>query len=85
MKKVFVTRKFNKIASEITRDEFVAMMIADVEYTIAKFRTWSAIVADKKYQEDNEAYKILRAEKVERIIAESYKKVQARVLSPSLC
>ena len=74
MKKVFVTRKFNKNASEITRDEFVAMMIADVEYTIAKFRTWSAIVADKKYQEDNEAYKILRAEKVERIIAESYKK-----------
>ena len=74
MKKVFVTRKFNKNASEITREEFVAMMIADVEYTIAKFRAWSAIVADKKYQEDNEVYKILRAEKVERIIAESYKK-----------
>ena len=74
MKKVFVTRKFNKNASEITRDEFVAMMIADVESTIAKFRAWSAIVSDKKYQEDNEAYKILRAEMVERIITESYKK-----------
>lgn len=74
MKKVFVTRKFNKNASEITRDEFVAMMISDIESTIAKYRAWSAIVSDKKYQEDNEAYKILRAEKVERIIAESYKK-----------
>ncbi len=74
MKKVFVTRIFNKNASEITREEFVAMMRADVEVAIAKFRTWSAIVNDKKYQEDNEAYKIRRAEKVERIIAESYKK-----------
>ena len=74
MKKVFVTRKFNKKASEITREEFVAMMRADVEATIAKFRTWTAIVGDKKYQEDNEAYKIRRAEKVEQIISESYKK-----------
>ena len=74
MKKVFVTRKFNKNASEITREEFVAMMRADVEATIAKFRTWTAIVGDKKYQEDNEAYKIRRAEKVEQIISESYKK-----------
>lgn len=74
MKKVFVTRKFNKNASEITRDEFIAMMRADVESTIAKFRTWTAIVGDKKYQEDNEAYKIRRAEKVEQIISESYKK-----------
>lgn len=74
MKKVFVTRKFNKNASEITRDEFIAMMRADIEATIAKFRTWSAIVNDKKYQEDNEAYKIRRAEKVEQIISESYKK-----------
>lgn len=74
MKKVFVTRKFNKNASEITRDEFIAMMRADIEATIAKFRTWSAIVNDKKYQEDNEAYKIRRAEKIERIISESYKK-----------
>ena len=74
MKKVFVTRKFNKNASEITRDEFIAMMRADIEATITKFRTWSAIVNDKKYQEDNEAYKIRRAEKIERIISESYKK-----------
>ena len=74
MKKVFVTRKFNKNASEITRDEFISMMRADIEATIAKFRTWSAIVGDKKYQEDNEAYKIRRAEKVEQIISESYKK-----------
>ena len=74
MKKVFVTRKFNKNASEITRDEFISMMRADIEATIAKFRTWTAIVGDKKYQEDNEAYKIRRAEKVEQIIAESYKK-----------
>jgi hypothetical protein len=73
MKKVFVTRKFNKNASEITREEFVAMMRADVESTIAKFRTWSAIVNDKKYQEDNEAYKIRRAEKIEGIIEKSYK------------
>lgn len=74
MKKVFVTRKFNKNASEITREEFIAMMRADIEAANAKFRAWSAIVGDKKYQEDNEAYKIRRAEKVERIIAESYKK-----------
>lgn len=74
MKKVFVTRKFNKSASEITRDEFISMMRADIEATIAKFRTWTAIVGDKKYQEDNEAYKIRRAEKVEQIISESYKK-----------
>lgn len=74
MKKVFVTRKFNKNASEITRDEFISMMRADIEATIAKFRTWTAIVGDKKYQEDNEAYKIRRAEKVEQIISESYKK-----------
>ena len=74
MKKVFVTRIFNKNASEITREEFVTMMRADVEATIAKFRAWTAIVGEKKYQEDNEAYKIRRAEKVEKIIANSYKK-----------
>lgn len=74
MKKVFVTRKFEKNASEITREEFVAMMRADVEVAIAEFREWSAIESEKKYQVDNEAYKIRRAEKVERIISESYKK-----------
>lgn len=74
MKKVFVTRKFNKNASEIAREEFVAMMRADVEVAIAEFREWSAIESEKKYQVDNEAYKIRRAEKIEQIIAESYKK-----------
>ena len=73
MKKVFVTRNFEKNASEITREEFVAMMRADVEVAIAEFREWTAIEGEKKYQEDNERYKIRRAEKVERIIAESYK------------
>ena len=74
MKKVFVTRNFEKNASEITREEFVSMMRADVEVAIAEFREWSAIESEKKYQVDNEAYKIRRAEKVEQIIAESYKK-----------
>jgi hypothetical protein len=74
MKKVFVTRNFEKNASEITREEFVAMMRADVEVAIAEFREWTAIEGEKKYQEDNEAYKIRRAEKIERIIAESYGK-----------
>lgn len=74
MKKVFVTRNFEKNASEITREEFVAMMRADVEVAIAEFREWSAIESEKKYQVDNEAYKIRRAEKIEQIIAESYKK-----------
>lgn len=74
MKKVFVTRIFNKNASEITREEFVAMMRSDVEVAIAEFREWSAIESEKKYQADNDAYKIRRAEKVERIISESYSK-----------
>ena len=74
MKKVFVTRNFEKNASEITREEFVAMMRADVEVAIAEFREWSAIESEKKYQVDNEAYKIRRVEKIEQIIAESYKK-----------
>ena len=74
MKKVFVTRNFEKNASEITREEFVAMMRADVEVAITEFREWSAIESEKKYQVDNEAYKIRRAEKVEQIISESYKK-----------
>ena len=74
MKKVFVTRNFEKNASEITREEFVAMMRADVEVAIAEFREWTAVEGEKKYQVDNEAYKIRRADKVERIIAESYKK-----------
>lgn len=74
MKKVFVTRNFEKNASEITREEFVAMMRADVEVAIAEFREWSASESEKKYQVDNEAYKIRRAEKIEQIIAESYNK-----------
>ena len=73
MKKVFVTRNFEKNASEITREEFVAMMRADVEVAIAEYREWSATEREKKYQADNEEYKIRRAERVEQIIAESYK------------
>lgn len=74
MKKVFVTREFNKSASEITKAEFIQMMSEDIAVAIAEYRVWSAEEAEKKYQADNESYKIRRAEKIAHIVDNSYKK-----------
>ena len=73
MKKVFITREFNKIASEITKEEFIQMMLEDIESAKIAFRKWSDEIAEATYQRDNEEYIVKRAEKIEKIIADSYK------------
>ena len=73
MKKVFITREFNKSASEITKEEFIQMMLEDIESAKIAFRKWSDEIAEATYQRDNEEYIVKRAEKIEKIIAESYK------------
>ena len=69
MKKVFITREFNKSASEITKEEFIQMMLEDIESAKIAFRKWTDEIAEATYQRDNEEYIIKRAEKIEKIIA----------------
>lgn len=73
MKKVFITREFDKSASEITKEEFIQMMLEDIESAKIAFRKWTDEIAKATYQKDNEEYIIKRAEKIEKIIADSYK------------
>ena len=51
MKKVFITREFNKSASEITKEEFIQMMLEDIESAKVAFRKWSDEIAEATYQE----------------------------------
>ena len=69
----FVTREFNKNSSEITREEFINMFLEDIENAKVAYRKWSDEIAEARYQKDNEEYAIKRAEKIEKIIADSYK------------
>ena len=73
MKATFVTREFGKTGAELTKEEFIQMMMEDIESAKIAFRKWSDEIAEATYQKDNEEYIAKRAEKIEKIIADSYK------------
>lgn len=74
MKMTFVIRELGKTGSELTKDEFIKMMMEDIEIASEEYRKWSDEVAEQKYIKDSEAYAIRRQQVNDRIVEESYKK-----------
>ena len=74
MKKVYVSREFTKNPADITREEFIAMAIADVEVAKAGYRKWSEEVAEKRYEEDTKRHRENLDQRMLDIINASYKK-----------
>lgn len=74
MKKVFVTRNFEKNASEITKEEFIQMMMEDILAAKEAYRAWSDKTAEEKYIADSKIYAERRQQAIDRIIENSYKK-----------
>lgn len=74
MKATFVTRNFGKSGSEITKEEFIKMMIEDVESAKVRYREWSDKVAEETYRKDCIAHEERRQQRIQQIIADSFKK-----------
>ena len=74
MKQVYVTREFTKNPAELTREEFIAMAIADVEVAKTGYRKWSEAEADRRYEEDTKRHRERLDQKMLDIINASYKK-----------
>ena len=74
MKATFVTREFGKNPADITREEFIKMMIEDVEKAKVAYRQWSDEDAEQRYKEDCERYAERREQKILDITNASYKK-----------
>jgi hypothetical protein len=74
MEKVFATRNFEKNASEITKEEFIQMMMEDILAAKEAYRAWSDKTAEEKYIADSKIYAERRQQAIDRIIENSYKK-----------
>ena len=74
MKTTFVTREFGKTGSDITKEEFMQMMLSDIDIVKVEYRKWSDEVAEQKYFADYERYAINRQQVYERIVKNSYEK-----------
>jgi hypothetical protein len=74
MEKVFATRNFDKNASEITKEEFIQMMMEDILAAKEAYRAWSDKTAEEKYIADSKIYAERRQQAIDRIIENSYKK-----------
>ena len=74
MKATFVTREFGKSGSEVSKEEFVQMMLEDIATARAEYFKWTAAEGNLKYIEDCEAYAIRREDVRLRVIEQSYKK-----------
>lgn len=74
MEKVLVVREFGKVGVEVSKEEFIQMMLSDIELAKVEYRKWSDDVAEQKYISDCEAYAINRQQAIERIIKNSYEK-----------
>lgn len=74
MKKVFATREFGKKGADLTKEEFVKMMIEDVNTAKIEFRKHTDMLAEENYQKDIQNHKKYLESKREQIIEQSYKK-----------
>ena len=74
MKPTFVTRNFGKSGSEITKEEFIKMMIEDVESAKVGYREWSDKVAEETYQKDCISHEERRQQRIKQIVEDSFKK-----------
>lgn len=78
MKKTFVTRELGRSISEISKEEFINMVIEDVKNAKVEYRKWSEEEAERRYERDCQAYVERRNKKIENIIAESKNRVYKR-------
>lgn len=78
MKKTFVTRELGRSISEISKEEFISMVIEDVKNAKVKYRKWSDEEAEQRYEMACQAYVERRNKNIESIIAESKDRVYKR-------
>ena len=74
MKAIFVTREFVKNPADLTKEEFVRMAMEDVEKAKPAYREWSDKVAEEKYKDDCASYAERRAQRIENIVKDSFKR-----------
>ena len=74
MKAVFVTREFGKSGAELTKDEFIQMLIEDFSTARVEYRKYSDIKAEETYQKDCEQHKNRREQRIQKIIDDSFKR-----------
>ena len=72
--KVFATREFGKNGADLTKEEFVRMMIEDINAAKIEFRKHSDMLAEEDYQKDIQNRKTYLASRREQITEQSYKK-----------
>lgn len=78
MKKTFVTRELGRSISEISKEEFISMIIEDVKNAKVEYKNWSEEEAEQRYEKDCQTYVERRNKKIENIIAESKNRVYKR-------
>ena len=74
MKATFVTREFGKTGAELTKAEFIQMMMEDILTAKEAYRAWSDKTAEEKYIADSVIYAERRKQAIDRIIENSYEK-----------
>lgn len=74
MKEVFVTREFGKSGAELTKDEFIQMLMEDFSTARVEYRKYSDTKAEETYQKDCEYHKQRREQRIQQIIDDSFKK-----------
>lgn len=74
MKATFITREFGKNPADITKEEFIKMIIEDVEKVKVAYRQWSDEVAEQNFAEYRKKYSERRDQMMLDIINASYKK-----------
>lgn len=78
MKKTFVTRELGRSISEISKEEFISMVVEDVKNAKVEYRKWSDEEAEQRYERDCQTYVERRNKKIESIMAESKSRVYKR-------
>ena len=74
MNKTLISRSFENKASEITKDEFIDMMLVDVLNANVEYKIWNNEKTEERFQKEVERHNANRAKKIEEIIASSFGK-----------
>ena len=78
MKKTFITRELGRSISDISKEEFISMVVEDVKNAKVEYKKWSDEEAEQRYEIDCQTYIERRNKKIENIIAESKNRVYKR-------
>ena len=73
-KTIFIERSFNKLGTEVTKEEFIQWMMEDIEATRKPYRELSDKEADERYAKACEEFEVRTSKEIARIIAEVQKK-----------